>query len=134
MEAASRKRLGALAAVLVVVSAAVVAVALSAGGGDEAPGGLRVERMPGAPEVVVYVEDLEANRAETADGAARITLECLNRDGQVVRSSRVAWPFLETDGGTLDPHVHLRMEPALIERVERCRLKDTDPPLEGRLV
>jgi hypothetical protein len=133
MEAASRKRLVALAAVLV-VSAALVAVALSLGGDDEPPGGLRVERTRGAPEVVVYVEDLDANRAETADGAARITLECVDRDGQVVWSSREAWPFLETDEGRLDPHVHLRMEPAVVDRIERCRLKDTDPPLEGRLI
>jgi hypothetical protein len=133
MEAASRKRLVALAAV-VAVSAALVAVAVSSGDGDEEPAGLRVERTPGAPEVVVYVEDLDANRAETADGAARITLECLDRDGQVVWSSREAWPFLETDEGRLDPHVHLRMEPAVVDRIERCRLKDTDPPLEGRLI
>ncbi len=58
MEAASRKRLVALAAVGA-VSAALVAVAVSSGGGDERPGGLRVERAPGVPEVIVYVEDLE---------------------------------------------------------------------------
>jgi hypothetical protein len=133
MEAASRTRLVALAAVLA-VSAALVAVALSSGGDDEQPGGLRVERTPDAAEVVVYVEDLDANRAETADGAARITLECVDLDGQVVWSSREAWPFLETDEGTLDPHVHLTMEPAVIDRIDRCRLKDTDPPLEGRLI
>jgi hypothetical protein len=133
MEAASRTRLVALAAVLA-VSAALVAVALSSGGDDERPGGLRVERMPGAAEVVVYVEDLDANRAETVDGAARITLECVDRDGQVVWSSREAWPFLDTDAGTLDPHVHLTMEPAVIDRIDRCRLMDTDPPLEGRLI
>jgi hypothetical protein len=133
MEAASRKRLVALAAV-VAVSAALVAVAVSSGGGDERPGGLKVERAPGVPEIIVYVEDLDANRAETAGGASRVTVECADAEGQVVWSSREAWPFVETDEGAFNPHVHLRMEPAVIEVIERCRLKDTDPPLEGRLV
>jgi hypothetical protein len=126
-------RLVALAVVLA-ISAALVAVALSSGGDDPEPAGLRVERIPGVAEIVVYVEDLDANRPDTADGAARITLECVGADDQVVWSSREAWPFNETDEGTLDPHVHLEMPPGQVERIERCRLKDTDPPLEGRLV
>jgi hypothetical protein len=133
MEAASRKRLVALAAV-VAVSAVLVAVAVSSGGGDERPGGLKVERAPDVPELIVYVEDLNVNRPETTGGAARVTLECVDGEGQVVWSSREAWPFVETDEGAFNPHVHLRMEPAVIDRIERCRLKDTDPPLEGRLV
>jgi hypothetical protein len=133
MRAASRTRLVALA-VLLAISVPVVAIAVSSGGDDPAPGGLRVERTPGLPEVVVYVEDQEVNQAETTGGAARITLECVDSDGRVVWSSREAWPFGDTDQGTLDPHVHLRMEPARIERIARCRLNDTDPPLEGRLI
>jgi hypothetical protein len=133
MEGASRARLVALAVVLA-ISVLLVAVALSSGGDDPDPGGLRVERTPGVPEIVVYVEDRDANRPETADGAARIVLECVDGDGQVVWSSRESWPFTQTDEGVLDPHVHLRMEPARVERIERCRLDDTDPPLEGRLI
>jgi len=133
MEAASRKRLVVLAAV-VAVSAALVAVAVSSGGADERPGGLRVERAPGVPEVIVYVEDLDANRPETAGGASRVTLECVDGEEQIVWSSREAWPFVETDEGAFNPHVHLRMDPAVVDRIERCRLKDTDPPLEGRLI
>jgi hypothetical protein len=133
MKGASRTRLVALAVVLA-ISVALVAVAISSGGDEREPGGLRVERTLGAPEIVVYVEDLDANRPDTADGAARITLECVDGEGRVVWSSREAWPFTETDEGTLDPHVHLRMPPARVERIARCRLDDTDPPLEGRLI
>ncbi len=133
MERASRTRLVALAVVLT-TSVLLVVVALSSGGDDREPGGLRVERTPGVPEIVVYVEDLDANRPETADGAARIVLECVDGDGQVVWSSRESWAFTETDEGALDPHVHLRVEPSRVERIQRCRLNDTDPPLEGRLI
>jgi hypothetical protein len=133
MKGASRTRLVALVVVLA-ISVALVAVALSSGGDDPEPAGLRVERTPGVAEIVVYVEDLDANRRDTADGAARITLECVDSDARVVWSSREFWPFTETDDGTFDPHVHLRMPPARVERIERCRLKDTDPPLEGRLI
>ena len=44
------------------------------------------------------------------------------------------WPFAETDQGTLDPHAHIGMDPRLLERIARCRLTGTDPPLEGRLL
>jgi hypothetical protein len=133
MTGASRTRLVALAVVLA-ISVPLLIVALSSGGGDPEPSGLRVERTPGVAEIVVYVEDLDANRRDTAGGAARITLVCVDGDGRVVWTSREAWPFTETDDGALDPHVHLRMTPARVERIERCRLQDTDPPLEGRLI
>jgi hypothetical protein len=116
------------------ISVPLVVVALSSCGGEPEPGGLRIERTPEVPEIVVYVEDLDANQPETADGAAQITLECIDDNERVIWTSREAWPFEETDEGTLDPHVHLRIEPARIERIERCRLRDTDPPLEGRLI
>jgi hypothetical protein len=134
MEAAARKRLAALA-VLLAVLVPLVVIAVSSGGSDDgAPAGLRVERAPDVPEVIVSVEDPEVNRAETSGGAARVTLQCLDRDGEVVWSSRERWPFTNTDGGTLDPHVHLAMAATVVDRVARCRLNDTDPRLEGRLI
>jgi hypothetical protein len=134
MEAAARKRLAALA-VLLAVLVPLVVIAVSSGGSDDgAPAGLRVERAPDVPEVIVSVEDPEVNRAETSGGAARVTLQCLDRDGEVVWSSRERWPFTNTDGGTLDPHVHLAMDATVVDRVARCRLNDTDPRLEGRLI
>jgi hypothetical protein len=134
MEAAARMRLAALAVLLAVLVPLVVIAVSSGGGADGPPAGLQVERTPGVPEVIVYVEDPEVNRTDTAGGAVRVTLECLDRDGEVVWSSREPWPFTDTDRGTLDPHVHLAMAATVVDRVARCRLKDTDPPLEGRLI
>lgn len=134
MEAAARMRLAALAVLLAVLVPLVVIAVSSGGGADGPPAGLQVERTPGVPEVIVYVEDPEVNRTDTADGAARVTLQCLDRDGEVVWRSREEWPFTDTDGGTLDPHVHLAMEATVVDSVARCRLNDTDPPLEGRLI
>ena len=133
MKGASRTRLVALV-VLLAICVVLGAVALSSGGDDPEPGGLKVERTPGVAEIVVYVEDRDANRPDTTDGAARVTLECVDAAGRVVWRSREAWPFTETDDGTFDPHVHLKMAGPRVERIERCRLKDTDPPLEGRLI
>lgn len=134
MEAAARMRLAALAVLLAVLVPLVVIAVSSGGGADGPPAGLQVERTPGVPEVIVYVEDPEVNRTDTAGGAVRVTLECLDRDGEVVWSSREPWPFTDTDRGTLDPHVHLAMAATVVDRVARCRLNDTDPPLEGRLI
>jgi hypothetical protein len=134
MEAAARMRLAALAVLLAVLVPLVVIAVSSGGGADGPPAGLQVERTPGVPEVIVYVEDPEVNRTDTAGGAVRVTLQCLDRDGEVVWSSREPWPFTDTDRGTLDPHVHLAMAATVVDRVARCRLKDTDPPLEGRLI
>jgi hypothetical protein len=134
MEAAARMRLAALA-VLLAVLVPLVVIAVSSGGSDDgASDGLQVERAPGVPEIIVYVEDPDVNRADTTGGAARVTLQCLDRDGEVVWSSRERWPFTNTDGGTLDPHVHLAMDATVVDRVARCRLNDTDPRLEGRLI
>jgi hypothetical protein len=74
MEAAARMRLAALA-VLLAVLVPLVVIAVSSGGGDDgAPAGLLVERTPGVPEVIVYVEDPEVNHTDTAGGAVRVTI------------------------------------------------------------
>jgi hypothetical protein len=52
----------------------------------------------------------------------------------VVFRGEERWPFSDTDGGVFDPHVHVSVEPAALKKVARCRLRDTDPPLEGRKV
>ena len=137
MEGASRTRLVALA-VLVAVSVPLVIVALAGGGDDpdsERPAGLRLERTPGdLPEITVYLEDRSLNEPATAGGAATVILECMDADGQVLTSRPERWPFTDTDEGTLDPHAHVAMNPELLDRIARCRLKGTDPPLEGRLL
>jgi hypothetical protein len=126
-------------AVLLAVSIPLVIVALAGGGGDDEPasrpGGLRVERSPGGlPEIIVYVEDRSLNVPATAGGTPTVVVECMDADGRVVSSRPEAWPFSDTDGGTLDPHAHIGMNPGLLEQIARCRLSGTDPPLEGRLL
>jgi hypothetical protein len=134
MASASRTRLVALA-VLLAVAVPLVVIAVSSGGGEAKPGGLRVERSAGdLAEITVYVEDPELNAAATAAGAGRVTLECVDRAGKVAARSREAWPFSDTDQGALDPHVHVSVDPVALERIVRCRLRNTEPPLEGRLL
>lgn len=133
MEAAARTRLVALA-VLVAVLLPLVLIALPRDGDDARarPGGLRVERTPGLAELTIYVEDSGLNEPATAGGATEVTLECVDADENVVHTAGEAWPFADTDDGTLDPHVHVGMEEEMIERIVRCSLTGTDPPLEGR--
>jgi hypothetical protein len=135
MESGGRTRLVALA-VLLAVSVPLVVIALASGGSpDPRAGGLRVERAGGLAEMTLYVEDPSVNALATTDGADTVVIECLDGGGKVVFSERERWPFSDTDGGIFDPHVHLTLESdELLQRIERCRLRDTDPPLEGRLV
>jgi hypothetical protein len=136
MEGASRTRLVALAGLLA-VSVPLVVIAVAGGGSDKERGsGLRIEPSPqGLPEVVVYLEDSEVNKPETNHGRRIVTIECLNRAGEVVFTGRERWPFSDTDGGAFDPHVHMLVDPpAALGQIARCRLKGTDPPLEGRKV
>jgi hypothetical protein len=134
MEGASRTRLVALA-VLLALSVPLVVIAVAGGGSGETAGtGLRVEPSPqGLPLLVIYVEDAEVNRPDTNHGRRLVAIECLDDGGEVVFMKEKAWPFSDTDGGTLDPHVHLVVRPsAAIREIARCRLRGTDPPLEGR--
>jgi hypothetical protein len=133
MEGASRTRLVALA-VLLAVFVPLVVIAVAGGGSDGGePGGLRIEPSPqGEPDVVIYLEDPEVNEPETNHGRRSVTVECMDGDGAVVFSGRERWPFSDTDGGRFDPHVHVFMETAQVEQIARCRLKGTEPALEGR--
>ena len=122
-------------AVLLAVSAplVVIATAGSGSGEDAVAGGLRVEPSPqGAPSVVIYLEDRDVNELETNHGKRIVTVECTDTGGTVVFRSRERWPFSDTDGGMFEPHVHVFMEAAELEQIARCRLKDTEPALEGR--
>jgi hypothetical protein len=139
MDKASRTRLVALA-VLLAVAAPLVIVALAGSGDEELEAAserraaLRIERTPGRlPEITIYIEDRSLNNPATAGGAATVVVECVDAEGRIVSSRPEAWPFSDTDEGTVDPHAHIGMDPALLERIARCRLTGTDPPLEGRL-
>jgi hypothetical protein len=104
MDRASRTRLVALAVLLCVSVPLVVVAASGSGGSDERPAALRVERNPtGLPELIVYVEDRSLNRAATAGGARRVTVECENRAGEVLFRQPEPWPFSDTNGDATDP-------------------------------
>jgi hypothetical protein len=104
------------------------AVAIATSGGEEADG-LRIERTQ--TEVLVYLVDAGDNEADRADGERTVTLECVDAEGEVLKRAPVAWPLADTDGGTLAPHAHLPIDPVTIQSVDRCRLRGTDPMLEG---
>ncbi len=130
MDEAARKRLVALA-VLLAISVPLVIVAASGGGGEEQPSGeVRVERSTALPELIVYVTG-DANQPERAGARRTVTVECLGRGDRPLASQEASWPFTDTDQGTLDPHTHVRVDPARIGEVERCRVRGTEPPLEA---
>jgi hypothetical protein len=135
MESGARTRLVALA-VLLAISVPLVVIAAAGGGGDEQEtGGLRVERTPAPPGLTVYVEDPKVNALETTGGEERVEIECVDENGTVVFSKRKPWPFSDTDGGIFDPHVHITISSAaVVDRISRCRLAGTDPPLAGEKV
>ena len=132
MEPASRKRLIALA-VLLAISVPLVVIAVAGGGSDDGGrDGIRVEPSNrGLPEIVIYLEDPDVNTPDTTDGAQQVAIECTDQAGAVAFTGTERWPFSDTDGGVFDPHVHVRMDPSLLGSIRRCRLKGTDPELEG---
>jgi hypothetical protein len=132
MEAASRTRLIALA-VLLAISVPLIVIAAGGGGSEDGGGdGIRVEPSNrGLPEMVIYLEDPDVNRPATTDGAKRVAIECTDQAGAVVFTGTERWPFRDTDGGAFDPHVHVPVDPSLLGSIAHCRLKGTDPELEG---
>ncbi len=132
MEGPARTRLVALVVLLAVaVPLAIVAVAGSGSDGDdEEVTDLRVERSPGIPELIVFVTP-DANTPKRTGGREFVTVECLDTGGRVLSRQDETWPLNDTDRGTLDPHSHVRVTPARINDVERCRVRPADPPLEG---
>jgi hypothetical protein len=130
VEGANRTRIVALA-VLLAISVPLVVIAVAGGGSDEEAPGLRVERSQAIPEVVIYLEDPGVNDPATNRGRTRVRVECLDRGGAVIFRGAERWPLSDTDGGRFDPHVHVLVGPELVDRIDRCRFRDTDPPLAG---
>ena len=131
MEGPARTRLVALVVLLAVaVPLTIVAVVGSGGGDDEEETGLRVERSPDLPELLVFL-DPDVNSPERTGGRRSVVVECLDTNSGVVARSDETWPFTDTDQETVDPHVHMPMNPARINDVVRCRVRPADPPLEG---
>ena len=132
MEGPARTRLVALVVLLAVAAPLVIVAIVGSGGGDEGTEetGLRVERSPGLPELLVYLTP-EVNTPERTGGRESVTVECLDAGGQVVSRQTEAWPFTDTDQQTVEPHAHVPVNPARMNDVERCRVRPADPPLEG---
>lgn len=134
MEGPARTRLVALVVLLAVaLPLTIVAVVGSGGGDDEEESSLRVERSPDLPELRVFL-DPDVNTPERTGGRPSVLVECLDEAGEVVARADEAFPFTDTDEETLDPHVHLPVNPARINEVVRCRVRPADPPLEGPVV
>jgi hypothetical protein len=131
MEGPARTRLVALVVILALaVPLAIVAIAGSGGGGEEAEPEMYVQRAPEVFEVRVFVEP-DANVPDRARGRRSVTVECVDDSGAVIASRDKAWPFTDTDGNTLDPHAHIPINPARIDDVSLCRLKQARPSLEA---
>jgi hypothetical protein len=131
MNSMAWRRVAALAVLLVVSVPVVVIVASSSGGEDATSSALRAERVP--PGLVLYMEDPSVNQPATLDGDRAATIECLDSGGSAIWRGARPWPFTDTDGGRLDPHVHIDVEPARLARIVRCRLAGSDPSLEAKL-
>ncbi len=133
-----RARAVLVAVVVLVVIGVPLAVLFASGSGDEPQPkakpqratGLRVERGTSGSELVVYVKPA-INVPARAGGRRQVLLECVDSDGDTVQAQDEAWPFGDTDQGTLDPHAHMTLDPLSISAVERCLLQGTQPLLEG---
>jgi hypothetical protein len=131
MEGPARTRLVALVVLLALaVPLAIVAIAGSGGGGDDEEPEIYVQREPEVFEVRVFVEP-GANVPGRARGRRSVTVECVDDSGEVIASQDEAWPFTDTDRNTLDPHAHIPVNPARIDDVSLCRVKQARPPLEA---
>jgi hypothetical protein len=131
VEGSNRTRIVALA-VLLAISIPLIVIAVAGGGSDDGESeGLRVERSAGVPEVVIYLQDPAMNDPNTNRGRTRVRVECLDAGGTVIFRGAERWPLSDTDGGRFDPHVHVLVGPGVVDRIERCRLRGTDPPLAG---
>ena len=122
----------ALAAVVLVPLAIWAATSLSS---EEEAEPLQIQThpapVPGLLELVVALPSEEVNTLETTGGTPSVGLECLDAEGRAEISVEHPFPFADTDGGLEPPHVHQRIGTDQLERIERCRLDGTDPPLEG---
>jgi hypothetical protein len=99
-------------------------------GGDEKS--LIVERSTnnnGSPELIVSLEE-DLNTLQTTNGRRAVSLECLDRDGEVILEAEQRWPFRTREKGYAYPHTHQRTTQGQRQRADRCRLKGTRVPLE----
>jgi hypothetical protein len=131
MEGPARTRLVALVVILALaVPLAIVAIAGSGGDEEDKEPEMYVQRAPDVFELRVFLEP-EVNTPDRTRGRRSVTVECLDDSGTVIASQDEAWPFTDTDQNTLDPHAHIPVNPARIDDVSLCRVKQARPPLEA---
>jgi len=83
-------------------------------------------------EVLISVPE-DVNGPGTANGAAQVRVQCFDGRGRAVTNELFSWPFVADGVGDRLPHAHQRGLPKELNRVVRCRIVGTDPPLEGEL-
>jgi hypothetical protein len=120
--------------VLLAIGVALALVAVVPGQSDGRTARLRIELFPGPTglELVVYVP-ARHNRPDVAANRSTVRLACADATGEVLVEGVHRWPFMDTDDGTTDPHVHQSVREQDVGAVRRCRVLDTDPALEGPL-
>jgi len=83
-------------------------------------------------EVLISVPE-DVNKPETARGAGQVRVQCFDRRSRTVTNELYPWPFVADGMGDRLPHAHQRGLPKDLNRVVRCRIVGTDPPLQGEL-
>ena len=83
-------------------------------------------------EVLVSVPE-DVNKPGTARGQAQVRVQCFDRRSRTVTNELFAWPFVADGMGDRLPHIHQRGLRKDLDRVVRCRIVGTDPPLEGQM-
>jgi hypothetical protein len=132
MEGPARTRLVAVVVLLAIsLPLGIVAAAGSGGGGDKGSGELRVERSTQFPEMLIYITDESANTLGRTGGRTSVTVECVDKDGNLIATQDDAWPMTQTDNNTFSPHAHVPVDPARINEVTSCRLIGTKPLLQA---
>jgi hypothetical protein len=112
---------------------AALALVLLAGCGGEPKLKVRFyDDVQRGREILVSVPE-DVNRPETAKGSEQVRLRCFDRRSRKLIDELHGWPFVADGVGDRLPHAHQRGLPELLNRVTRCALVGTDPPLEGEL-
>jgi hypothetical protein len=113
--------------------AAALVLVLLAGCGSEPQLKVRFfDDVQRGREVLISVPE-DVNKPETARGAAQVRVQCFDRRARTVTNELFTWPFSSDGVGDRLPHAHQRGLPKELNRVVRCRIVGTDPPLEGEL-
>ena len=125
------RRYGPVIVILLLVAVPLAIWAAASGGSGEDEQGLIAERgvsLEGAPELVLSI----AGDVQVTGGASSVTVECTDKDGEVIIEGTQPWPFVEEPGYPY-PHAHQTDSPEKVEGARRCRVLGTDTRLEAKV-